>query len=192
MPFQHRLALPRFACQPMRRKPTKSIGLGAALALVAAFLLAARAADESRQSEVAQRGAQVMPFSLKATTHIFTKTDDGGVQRVVVKDATDGVQTRLIREHLHEMQAKFERGDFSGPSHIHGDAMPGLAALKAAKPGDISFSYRDLQGGAELAYRTRDRALIAAIHTWFDAQISNHGAHAQGGAGERRGHASIN
>lgn len=30
------------------------------------------AADADRQAEVAQRGAEVMPFSLKATTHIFT------------------------------------------------------------------------------------------------------------------------
>ncbi|WP_370689639.1 hypothetical protein [Paraburkholderia fungorum] len=40
-------------------------------------------ADEpQRQSEIAQRSAEVMPFSLSATTHIFRKTSDGGTQCV--------------------------------------------------------------------------------------------------------------
>jgi hypothetical protein len=43
------------------------------------------AADAERRAEVAQRGAEVMPFSLKATTHIFTKSEDGGSQQVIAK-----------------------------------------------------------------------------------------------------------
>jgi len=38
-----------------------------------------------RQRDVAHRGAQVMPFKLSATTHLFTKTATGGLQQVVVK-----------------------------------------------------------------------------------------------------------
>ncbi|MDX6007980.1 hypothetical protein [Cupriavidus necator] len=34
----------------------------------------ANAADVQRQVEIAERGKNVMPFNLKATTHIFTKT----------------------------------------------------------------------------------------------------------------------
>src|SRR5664279_6334820 len=109
------------------------------LALLALFAspLVAHAADAQRQAEVAKLGADVMPFSLKATTHIFTKTAEGGIQRVVVKSTIDTKQVRLVREHLHAIQAQFLRGDFSGPSRIHGNEMPGLADLKSAKAGQI-------------------------------------------------------
>ncbi len=41
----------------------------------------AAAADLPRQEEVSKRGADVMPFELKATTHIFSKTDTGVLSR---------------------------------------------------------------------------------------------------------------
>ena len=75
-----------------------------------------------------------MPFNLKATTHIFTKTADGGVQRVVAKSAADVHQVKPVRLHLHDIQTQFLEGDYSGPAHIHGAEMPGLADLKAARP----------------------------------------------------------
>jgi hypothetical protein len=34
-----------------------------------------------------------MPFEMNATTHLFTKTPEGGVQRAVVK--TQGTHSRL-------------------------------------------------------------------------------------------------
>lgn len=34
--------------------------------------------------------------------------------------------------------------------------MPGLAELKAAKPGQIDIAYSDVKGGAELTYKTTD------------------------------------
>ena len=87
-----------------------------------------------------QRIPDVMPFRLDATTHVFTKTATGGVQRVVSKNPTDRVQTGLVRQHLHEIQSQFLSGNFAGPSHIHGADMPGLATLNAAKPGEIRIS----------------------------------------------------
>jgi len=149
--------------------------------LVAALSLPAAAADEQRQAEVAKLGADVMPFSLKATTHIFAKSSDGGTQRVVAKNAADAQQVKLVREHLRDIQARFLNGDYSGPSHIHGAEMPGLADLQAAKPGQVSIDYRDVKAGAELAYRTADAKLVTALHQWFDAQLSDHGADAMAG-----------
>lgn len=151
------------------------------LALFATLPLASQAADAARQAEVAQRGADVMPFSLEATTHIFTKSANGGVQRVVAKNPADTAQVRLVRRHLREIEAQFRKGDFSGPAHIHGDDMPGLEQLKAAKPGEISIAYKDVKGGAELAYRTANTELVAGLHRWFDAQLSDHGADAMAG-----------
>jgi hypothetical protein len=138
-------------------------------------------ASESRLDEVSKRGARVMPFSLEETTHIFTKKEKGGVQLVIVKNKADSGQIRLIREHLSKISKEFRRGDFSGPAEIHGEDMPGLAKLKAAKPGEIRIAYRELQGGAEIEYSSENPNLIEALHAWFDAQLSDHARHAMPG-----------
>jgi hypothetical protein len=44
------------------------------------------AENTDRQAEVTQKGAKVMPFSLEKTQHQFTKTETGGIQRVIVRD----------------------------------------------------------------------------------------------------------
>lgn len=153
-----------------------------ALAVLILLPLLSCAADSKRQAEVGRLGADVMPFSLKATTHIFTKTAEGGIQRVVAKSMTDTPQVTYVREHLHEIQAQFLKGDFSGQTQIHGSEMPGLTELKTAKPGQIAISYQDVVGGAELRFSTTNVRLVEALHTtWFDAQLSDHGADAMAG-----------
>jgi hypothetical protein len=144
-------------------------------------------AESQRQTEVSQRGKDVMPFSLAATTHIFAKSETGGVQQVVTKTAGDDVQAKLIRQHLQEIKAQFLKSDFSGPTHIHGRAMPGIAELKAAKPGQIAIEYRDMKDGAELIYKTSDAKTVAALHKWFDAQLSDHGKDAMEGHAHHEG-----
>lgn len=134
-----------------------------------------------RQAEVAGRGKDVMPFSLAATTHVFIKTTDGGAQQVVAKKSADVAQVNLVRDHLREIREQFLKSDFSGPSHIHGQDMPGLADLKAAKPGQIAIDYEDVKGGGQLIYRTRDASLVVALHKWFDAQLADHGKDAMEG-----------
>jgi hypothetical protein len=156
-------------------------------ALLSLAPLMAWSAPPERQAEVAGRGAQVMPFSLAATSHIFTKTAQGGIQRVVARRKGDTDQVRLVRQHLREIEAQFRRGDFSAPAQIHGADMPGLAQLRAAKPGAITISSKDVPDGAELAYRTADAALVAAIHSWFDAQVADHGPDATAGHARHHG-----
>ena len=169
------------ACSTLRLTPMKHPLPQIILSLAVALPLAVHAADATRQAEVAQRGAEVMPFSLAATTHIFTKTAQGGVQRVVAKDPADTAQVKMVRSHLREIDAQFRQGDFSAPAHIHGMDMPGLTELRAAPIGSIAISYKDVKGGAELAYRTAKPELVAALHRWFDAQLSDHGADAMAG-----------
>lgn len=161
-----------------------------ALAAAAALAAPAGAADAQRQAEVARRGPDVMPFSLKATQHVFTKTPDGGVQKVVARQASDAEQVRLVRAHLRDIRTQFLQGDFSGPAHIHGKEMPGLAQLQAARPGQIAIDYKDVAGGAELDYRTSDARLVQALHRWFDAQVSDHGPDAMAGH-PHHGHGSM-
>ena len=130
---------------------------------------------------MAARGAEVMPFKLSATTHVFTKTPTGGLQQVVAKSPGDTDQIRLIRMHLEDIATRFHQGDFSGPTQTHGEQMPGLAQLKAAKPGEIKILYTDIANGGQIEYFAKRPELITAIHEWFDAQLSDHGADAMAG-----------
>jgi hypothetical protein len=94
----------------------------------------------------------------------------------------------LVRSHLSQLATHFAEGDFSGPRRIHGDDMPGVKALASAA-GKVRFVYRELPNGAEIEYRTEDKPLIEAIHSYFDAQLSDHARHAvPGGHGMHHGH----
>ena len=154
---------------------------------IASFLLASlisipiyaeEKVDEKRLDEVAERGAHVMPFDLEKTTHIFSKTDTGGIQQVIAQDKSDTEQINLIRSHLSAITKEFKQGHFSNPEKIHGTTMPGLAELKAAKSGQINIVYKELPDGAEITYSTHIEKLKLAIHQWFDAQLSDHARHA--------------
>jgi hypothetical protein len=156
------------------------IALLVAVAAVAGAVAAAAAIggeERTRQQAVADRGAKVMPFSLDATTHVFDATATGGTQRVVADDPRDLEQIRRIREHLRTEAEAFQRGDFDDPATIHGDAMPGLAELRAGHA-RVTVRYRDLPDGARIDYRTSDRSLARAVGDWFAAQLSDHGTHA--------------
>lgn len=147
------------------------------------------AADPERQAEVSERGAQVMPFKLSATTHVFTKTSVGALQKVIVKEPNDTAQIGLIRRHLSDIADRFSRGDFSGPTEVHGAQMPGLADLKRAKPGEIGVHYQDLVDGGQIEYSAQKANLIAALHKWVDAQLSDHGPDAHEGHMQHHDHA---
>lgn len=141
------------------------------------FYVTGAFAPRSREEEVAARGAQVMPFDLEQALHTFQKLDDGGLQKVTVKDPSNKEQIALIQAHLKEEAEKFRRGDFSDPAQIHGEDMPGLAELKSGA-GMIEVVYTPLPNGAQIRYATKDPALVTAIHHWFEAQLSDHGRHA--------------
>jgi len=139
----------------------------------------AYAYDNLRQEEVARRGAQLMPFSLEKTLHEFTKTPDGGVQRVIVRNAEDSEQIPLIRQHLAQLAQQFALGDFSGPESIHGSQMPGLQTLKTAKPGSLQIQYQEDALGASLTFHSVEPRVINAVHDWFSAQVHDHGPDAE-------------
>src|SRR5262245_27064255 len=119
--------------------------------LVGALAGQAIAADAARQEEVRARGSEVMPFALGDTQHQFEQTADGGIQRVSARAGHDD-ELPAIRAHLREIADAFARRDFSGPAKIHGDDMPGLAALRAATPESLRVTYSDRPDGAEVRY----------------------------------------
>lgn len=145
--------------------------------LIVAAAACATSSLERRQADVAAAGRSVMPFDLDATTHVFEKLEDGGLQTVVA-DTEDPEQVALIRGHLAEEAERFARGDFHDPAMIHGDDMAGLHALMMGYQ-RLSIVYREVERGAEIRYRSEDPALVEAIHAWFDAQLRDHGQHAQ-------------
>jgi hypothetical protein len=144
-------------------------------ALAVAALAACGGGASDRQAEVAEHGAEVMPFDLDATTHSFTPVGDGLVQTVLVRDPTDRRQVGLVRAHLGAEADRFAAGDYRDPAHIHGTAMPGLAELEdgAAR---IEIVVADVPAGARITYSTADPALVRALHSWGRAQVADHGS----------------
>lgn len=132
---------------------------------------------QTPQEHVHGMSHSVMPFDLAKTTHVFKMTETGGVQRVILKDRSLADQVVLIQHHLREEAARFEHGD-SDPAKLHGVSMPGLNELQLGAQ-RVTVSYSDLPDGAEITFKTTDPHLLTAIHRWFGAQLSEHGADAQ-------------
>lgn len=164
------------------RRPVLLVLLGAgAVVLVAGLTIGLFVpSDEapSRQDVIARRGAHVMPFDLEATTHVFDATNDGGVQSVVADRAGDTDQIALIRSHLRAERVRFLGGDFGDPAAIHGHDMPGLGILEE-RADALVITYGDLPTGGRVTYSSDDPAVVAALHDWFAAQLSDHGEHAE-------------
>ncbi|MFD3838276.1 aspartate carbamoyltransferase [Streptomyces sp. NPDC058642] len=154
---------------------------GAGVALAAVLLGGSPLQDgDDRQDTVAERGQSVMPFDLEQTTHRFTPTERGGVQDVIADQPDDAKQIGLIRTHLQREATAFSQGDFRDPVQIHGDSMPGLKGLQEGYE-RIEVRYRERPEGAALTYTTDEPALVDALHDWFEAQLSDHGDHAESG-----------
>lgn len=147
------------------------------VSLVLGMVVLSGCVHSARQVEVAVKGAEVMPFDLEKTTHIFEKLDNGGLQQVIVDEEGDAEQITLIRQHLAEEAERFAQGNFHDPSMIHGAAMPGLHELVMGAA-NIDIAYSEIPDGGQILYTTDDAELVTAIHVWFDAQVSDHGAHA--------------
>ncbi|MGC5010884.1 hypothetical protein ACLQ2R_08985 [Streptosporangium sp. DT93] len=171
----------------MKRENRRVQAFVAAVALVVvaatAYVLTGR--DEqrtpaARQAEIAARGRAVMPFDLERTTHRFAGSATGGVQTVTSEDPADTEQVTLIREHLAAEAARFGKGDYGDPASIHGAGMPGLRELEEGHD-RIAVRYAELPAGAQITYTTSDTSLVTALHAWFDAQVADHGRHAEHG-----------
>lgn len=155
-----------------------SLAIAVVLAALAMWIGSRNQDDNERLAEVAAKGVQVMPFDLERTTHRFEPRNDGGVQTVVADDPGDSEQIELIRRHLSNEAARFRVGDFGDPVSIHGEDMPGLAELRESVD-RIEVRYEQVRAGARIWYSTDDPVLADAIAAWFDAQLTDHGPHAE-------------
>lgn len=141
----------------------------------------ARTHHQSSDAAMADRARQVMPFDLNRTTHTFTQTPQGGVEKVVVNEPSDTRDRDLIRSHLRIEAANFRHGNYSDPARIHGMDMPGVNELQqgAAR---VKVVYEQIADGAQLTYTSTEPTLISALHAWFDRQASDHSAPGMGGS----------
>lgn len=146
------------------------------VSILLALSAPAFAADTPRQTQVERNSEHVMPFDMNRTTHTFAPTASGGVQTVVALE-NDPKQITLVRAHVRREATAFAHGDFTDPAAVHGGTMPGLHELRAGAK-HISVRYADIPWGAKITYATADPTLVTALHTWFKAQVADHGAHA--------------
>lgn len=132
---------------------------------------------QTQQEHVHQMAHSVMPFDMERTLHIFEMTETGGVLQVIARDAGEKKQVAFIQQHLKHEAERFAHGDYGDPATLHGKNMPGLKDLQAGASA-IEVSYKALPLGAEITFSTKDLHLLTAIHRWFGAQLSEHGADA--------------
>ena len=133
---------------------------------------------QTPQERVHEMAHTVMPFDMSKTVHIFKMTETGGIEKVVARDPHAADQIALIRQHLKLEAEKFQRGDYSDPAKLHGRDMPGLKELES-NAGRITITYSELPAGAQISFKARSLHLLTAIHRWFGAQLSEHGADAR-------------
>jgi hypothetical protein len=145
--------------------------------LLRAVGLPAPAHAQERQGMIHNMGGQVMPFDLSKTLHIFEMTESGGIQQVVIRNPADLDQVPLIQQHLRHEAMRFASGDYSDPTSLHGAEMPGVKEL-AAGAARIRVDYEPLPNGAQIVFSADELRLITAVHRWFGAQLSDHGADA--------------
>ena len=155
-----------------------SVSIIARVATVALLFAHSVAIAETPQERVHRMSHHVMPFDMSKTIHVFRMTEYGGVQQVLVRDQSEMDQIVLIRQHLRQEAERFRRGDYSDPTKLHGADMPGLAELHA-NFSEVMVSYSELPAGAQITFETKDLSMLTAIHRWFGAQLSEHGADAR-------------
>jgi hypothetical protein len=148
------------------------------LLITASALAGSASVAETPQEHVHDRSHAVMPFDISKVVHIFRMTESGGVEQVIARDPAAADQVALIRQHLQHEAERFRQGDYSDPAALHGDDMPGLKDMKVGAA-RIQVTYATLVAGAEITFETSDLHLVTAVHRWFGAQLSEHGADAK-------------
>ena len=136
-------------------------------------------ANDSAFAAMQERGRKAMGVDQYTSSHRFDALPNGGRIRLV-RDKIDSAGVAQIRAHIREIARAFESGDFSTPSFVHMQTVPGTSVMRA-KRAAITYEPRDLPRGAELVIRTKDRDALNAIHQFMAFQRQEH--HAEGSSG---------
>lgn len=130
---------------------------------------------DSAFAALQQRGETAMGVNQYTSQHVFEPLPDGG-RIVLQRKESDSVGETTIRAHMREISTAFTKGDFALPGFVHatGD-VPGTAVMKRLK-GEISYTPRDLPGGAEVVLSSKNQEAISAIHEFLAFQRMDHRA----------------
>jgi hypothetical protein len=130
---------------------------------------------DSAFAALQQRGETAMGVNQYTSQHIFEPLPDGG-RIVLQRKEGDSVGEKTIRAHMREISSAFKTGDFALPGFVHatGD-VPGTAAMKRLKA-EITYTPRDLPGGAQVVISSKNPEAVAAIHDFLAFQRMDHRA----------------
>jgi hypothetical protein len=129
--------------------------------------------EKNRVDGVNERGDHAMGFSHAKTTHHFLLAADGGSIEITANEPDDAASREHIRTHLTHIAKLFKEGDFSTPMFIHGEAPPGVPAMKRLK-GDIGYTFETIDRGARVRITTANAEAVAAVHEFLRYQIKDH------------------
>ena len=119
------------------------------------------------------RGETAMGVNQYTSQHVFEPLPDGGRIALRTKES-DSVGEAAIRAHMDTISKSFRQGDFTVPGFVHATTdVPGTAAMMRLKA-EITYTPRDLPGGAEVVISTRNPQAVAAIHEFLAFQRMDH------------------
>lgn len=150
-----------------------------ARALALLLVLTACRARDADFAAMQERGRMVMGVDQYTSAHVFEDLPDGG--RVVLdRDSTatgDTIGVATIRQHMRDIAAAFQAGDFSKPFQVHAQVVPGTAVMQARRAG-ITYEVVERPRGGEVRIRSADPTAVAAIHEFLAFQRAGHHADA--------------
>lgn len=133
------------------------------------------AREDSAFEALQQRGETAMGVDQHTSQHVFEPVPDGG-RIVLQRKVNDSAGEATIRAHMREISTAFRNGDFALPGFVHatGD-VPGTAVMKRLKS-EISYTPRDLPGGAEVVIFSKNPEAVLAVHDFLAFQQMDHRA----------------
>lgn len=153
--------------------------LSAAFALTLIFGCSREVNEGSRGDSafaaLQKRGETAMGVNQYTSQHVFEALPDGG-RIVLQRIESDSAGEATIRAHMREISTAFTTGDFALPGFVHATGrVPGTAEMKRLKA-EISYTPRDLPGGAEVVISSKNPAAVSAIHDFLAFQRMDHRA----------------
>jgi hypothetical protein len=109
-----------------------------------------------------------------SSRHRFDDLPDGGrIELQVVP--TDTVGVRTIREHLRNIAAAFQAGEFQTPGFVHAQTVPGTEVMRAERQ-HLTYRFSALPGGGEVRIVAASPRTVAAVHSFLAFQRQEHHA----------------
>ena len=141
--------------------------------LFATIASASQSTPQTHPSAVDRRGAHVMGFDQRKTTHHFLLYEDGCAIDISVIDAADTENLSAIRAHLPHIATMFAAGNFDAPMLVHATKVPGTSDM-AKMQERLNYRFVQTQKGGRVDITTTDPEALAAVHRFLRFQISDH------------------